>query len=164
MPRFARGKPIFLRFARRPPLSDGVFGVFVQRTGCAAFPLRQRLPYQGSCRATARLRGCTKVSLTVSRSGTEPLRHACGVPPPLSRGGTGVSVRPTRDEQSLLYPKTVVPCYRGQQLRDNIPCQAAVNLCSRALSFTLYQASGVQHKTARHAKGSPSGRAVTKGD
>ena len=32
--------------------------------------------------------------------------------------GTGVPVRPTRDEQSLLYPKTVVPCYRGQQLLD----------------------------------------------
>ena len=53
-------------------------------------------------------------------------------------GATGVSVRPTRDEQSLLYPKTVVPCYRGQQLRNNVPCQAAVNLCSRALFFTLY--------------------------
>ena len=37
-------------------------------------------------------------------------------------GATGVSVRPTRDEQSSLYPKTAVPCYRRQQLRDNIPC------------------------------------------
>ena len=34
------------------------------------------------------------------------------------RGASGVPVRPTRDEQSLLYPKTVVPCYRGQQLLD----------------------------------------------
>ena len=33
MPRLARGKAIFLRFDRRPPLSDRVFGVFVQRTG-----------------------------------------------------------------------------------------------------------------------------------
>ena len=33
-------------------------------------------------------------------------------------GASGVPVRPTRDEQSLLYPKTVVPCYRGQQLLD----------------------------------------------
>ena len=53
-------------------------------------------------------------------------------------GATGVPGRPTRDKQSLLYPKTVVPCYRGQQLRNNVPCQAAVNLCSRALFFTLY--------------------------
>ena len=33
-------------------------------------------------------------------------------------GATGVPVRPTQDEQSLLYPETVVPCYRGQQLLD----------------------------------------------
>ena len=32
--------------------------------------------------------------------------------------GTGVSVRPTRDKQSSLYPKTAVPCCRGQQLLD----------------------------------------------
>ena len=35
-------------------------------------------------------------------------------------GATGVSVRPTRDEQSLILSETVVPCYRGQQLRNNI--------------------------------------------
>ena len=34
--------------------------------------------------------------------------------------GTGVSVRPTRDKQSLILSETVVPCYRGQQLRNNI--------------------------------------------
>ena len=28
-------------------------------------------------------------SLTVSRCWTQPLRHACGVPPPLPRGGFG---------------------------------------------------------------------------
>ena len=53
-------------------------------------------------------------------------------------GASGVPVKFTLDEQSLLYPKTGVPCYRGQQLRNNVPCQAAVNLCSRALFFTLY--------------------------
>ena len=37
-------------------------------------------------------------------------------------GASGVPVKFTLDEQSLLYPKTGVPCYRGQQLRDNIPC------------------------------------------
>ena len=36
------------------------------------------------------------------------------------RSTIGRPVRPTRDEQSLLYPKTAVPCYRGQQLRNNI--------------------------------------------
>ena len=28
-------------------------------------------------------------------------------------GATGVSVGPTRDEQSLIISETVVPCYRG---------------------------------------------------
>ena len=96
-----------------------------------------------------------------------PQRHALSVcfaaTSPIGRG-TGVPVRPTRDEQSLSYPETVVPCYRGRQLRDNIPCQAAVDLCSRALSFTLYWASSGQRKVARPANGSPSGRAVTAGD
>ena len=49
--------------------------------------------------------------------------------------GTGVPVRPTRDEQGLILSETVVLCYSGQQLRDNSPCQAVVNLCSRALLF-----------------------------
>ena len=66
-------------------------------------------------------------------------RHALSVcfaaTSPIGRG-TGVPVRPTRDEQSLSYPETVVPCYRGQQLRDNIPCQAVVILDSGALPFS----------------------------
>ena len=32
--------------------------------------------------------------------------------------GTGVPVRPTRDEQSLLYPETVVPCGLDSQQLD----------------------------------------------
>ena len=39
-----------------------------------ALPLRQRLPYQGSC-LRSRLRGWTKDSLTVSRNWAQPLRH-----------------------------------------------------------------------------------------
>ena len=80
-------------------------------------------------------------NLSVADATALPQRHALSVcfaaTSPIGRG-TGVPVRPTRDEQSLILLKTVVPCYRGQQLRDNIPCQAAVNLCSRALFFTLY--------------------------
>ena len=33
-------------------------------------------------------------------------------------GAIGMSVRPTLDEQSLIFSETVVPCYRGQQLLD----------------------------------------------
>ena len=40
-----------------------------------------------------------------------------GATSPIGRG-TGVPVRPTRDEQSLFLSETVVPCYRGQQLLD----------------------------------------------
>ena len=35
-------------------------------------------------------------------------------------GASGVSVRPMLDEQSFFILKTAVPCYRGQQLRNNI--------------------------------------------
>ena len=51
------------------------------------------------------------------------------------------------------------PCYRGQQLRDNIPCQAVVNLDSGALLFPRHRALLVQAKSDRYAKGSPYGRA-----
>ena len=34
--------------------------------------------------------------------------------------GTGEPGRPTLDEQSFFILKTAVPCYRGQQLRNNI--------------------------------------------
>ena len=36
------------------------------------------------------------------------------------RSTSGVSARPTLDEQSFFISKTGVPCYRGQQLRNNI--------------------------------------------
>ena len=35
-------------------------------------------------------------------------------------GATGVPVRPTRDEQSLLYPETVVPCGLDSQQLDKV--------------------------------------------
>ena len=53
---------------------------------------------------------------------------------PIGRG-TGVPVRPTRDEESLLYPETVVPCYRDSQQLDKGYCPEAAALCSRALFF-----------------------------
>ena len=51
------------------------------------------------------------------------------------------------------------PCYRGQQLRDNVPCQAVVNLDSGALLFPRHRALLVQAKSDRYAKGSPFGGA-----
>ena len=56
------------------------------------------------------------------------------------------------------------PCYRGQQLLDNAPCQAAAGLDSGALLFPGHRALLVQAKAVRHASGSPSGGAVTEGD
>ena len=50
------------------------------------------------------------------------------------------------------------PCYRGQQLRDNIPCQAVVNLDGGALLFPRHRALLVQAKSDRHANASPFGR------
>ena len=51
------------------------------------------------------------------------------------------------------------PCYRGQQLLDNAPCQAVVSPDSGALLFPRHRASLVQWELDRHARGSPSGRA-----
>ena len=73
-------------------------------------------------------------------------------------GATGVPVRPTRDEQSLLYPETVVPCYRDSQQLDKGYCPEAAALCSRALFFAPYWAFSGQRRVARHASASPYGR------
>ena len=51
------------------------------------------------------------------------------------------------------------PCYRGQQLLDNAPCQAAAALDSGALPFPRHRALLVQTKPDRHANGSPFGGA-----
>ncbi len=50
------------------------------------------------------------------------------------------------------------PCYRGQQLRDNIPCQAVVILDSGALPFSDRVALLVPRGPHRHASASPFGR------
>ena len=54
------------------------------------------------------------------------------------------------------------PCYRGQQLRDNAPCQAVAGLDSGALPFPRHRALLVQTKADRHARGSPFGGAGAK--
>jgi len=46
----------------------------------------------------------------VSRSGTKPLRHACGVPPPLSRGGLGIP-------ESFAFTRKVSLFARGSPTR-----------------------------------------------
>ena len=47
------------------------------------------------------------------------------------------------------------PRYRGQQLLDNAPCQAAVNLGSGARLLPINRALFVQRGPGRYAKGSP---------
>ena len=54
------------------------------------------------------------------------------------------------------------PCYRGQRLLDNAPCQAVAGLDSGALPFPRHRALLVQTKADRHARGSPSGGAGAK--
>ena len=73
--------------------------------------------------------------------------------------GTGVPVRPTRDEQSLLYPETVVPCGLDSQQFDKGYCPAAPAPVSEARPFAPYRTLDVQRKVARHASGSPFGGA-----
>ena len=54
------------------------------------------------------------------------------------------------------------PCYRGQRLLDNAPCQAVAGLDSGALPFPRHRALLVQTKADRHARGSPFGGAGAK--
>ena len=67
-----------------PPLTRGGLGI---PQSLASSP---EAPLPGELSNEVRLRGWTKDSLTVSRSWAQPLRHACGVPPPLPRGGLGI--------------------------------------------------------------------------
>ena len=73
--------------------------------------------------------------------------------------GTGVPVRPTRDEQSLRCAETVVPCGLDSQQLDKGYCPAAPAPVSEARPFAPCRTLGVQRKVARHASGSPFGGA-----
>ena len=84
-----------------------------------ASPLRQRLPYQGQRRRPP------PAAETGSRcwgSGQQDASEAPRMPGAATRvrSTSGVTVRPMLDEQSFFILKTAVPCYRGQQLRNNI--------------------------------------------
>ncbi len=81
------------------------------RTACPLRLLRSHCPGCGSQRLL-RCRSHPAGRCPNSSSLFPPLAAVVAVAP---RGrGTGVPVRPTRDEQSL--SETVVPCYRGQAL------------------------------------------------
>ena len=64
-----------------------------------------------------------RLALSVTFAAALSWRHALSVTfgdtSPRGRG-TGVPVRPTRDEQSLFYPETVVPCGLDSQQLDKI--------------------------------------------
>ena len=78
-----------------------------------ASPLRQRLPYQGQRRKQGVAVGAAASRMQAAAQQT--LGAATRV-----RSTSGVTVKPTLDEQSFFILKTAVPCYRGQQLRNNI--------------------------------------------
>ena len=54
------------------------------------------------------------------------------------RSTSGVSARPTLDEQSFFISKTGVPCYRGQQLRNNILLVKLLLISVAGHSFLRY--------------------------
>ena len=66
-----------------PPLPRGGFGI------AENFSSSPEAPLLGELASEARLRGCTKESLTISRCWAQPLRHCFAMPPPLPRGGLG---------------------------------------------------------------------------
>ena len=103
------------------------------------------MPSQSSLRDASSPRGACPLSLLRSQL---PQRGSHWQAGPLPTG------RPRPD-----MTQKGGPCYRGQQLRDNIPCQAVVNLDSGALLFPRHRALLVQAKSDRYANGSPYGRA-----
>ena len=125
-----------------------------------ASPLRQRLPYQGQRRRPP------PVAETGSRcwgSGQQDASEAPRMPGAATRvrSTSGVTVRPMLDEQSFFILKTAVPCYRGQQLQNNVPCQAAANLCSRALFFAFIELSAGSRKLPGLPRAPPLGATAT---
>ena len=65
-------------------------------------------------------------------------------PPPLSRGGFGMSVKFPLNEQSLFVSWAVVLRSPGQRQLDKVRCPEAAALCSKARPFAPYRTSGVQ--------------------
>ena len=59
-------------------------------------------------------------------------------------GASGVPVRPTRDEQSLIFSGTVVLRCLGSRQLDKERCPEAAGPVSEARAFAPYRASGVQ--------------------
>ena len=65
-------------------------------------------------------------------------------PPPLSRGGFGISAKFPLNEQSLFVSWVVVLRCPGQRQLDKVRCPEAAALCSKARPFAPYRTSGVQ--------------------
>ena len=75
---------------------------------------------QSRCAAISRLFVRAMLSLCQCFSGSILALSVCfAATSPIGRG-TGVPVRPTRDEQSLHCPETVVPCYRDSRQLDKV--------------------------------------------
>ena len=68
---------------------------------------------------------------------------------------TGVSVRPTLDEQSSIFRKQYCPASQIHSSLTRCACPEAAGLCSKARSFAPYRALDVQLRAARPANGSP---------
>ena len=75
------------------------------------------------------------------------------MPPPLSRGGLGMPGHPELDAGGPMRRKMVGLATEGRYFWTNVLCQAAVNLCSKALLFLKYRALLVQRGPARLARG-----------
>ena len=106
------------------------------------------MPSQSSLRDASSPRGACPLSLLRSQL---PQRGSHWQAGSLSTG----RLRPDKAQKGG-------PCYRGQRLLDNAPCQAVAGLDSGALPFPRHRALLVQTKADRHARGSPSGGAGAK--
>ena len=98
-----------------------------------------------------------RLSRRAARQQPCPLRQRCRAATSPRGRGSGVTGRPTLDEQSLRWPETVVPCYRDSRQLDKVRCPEAAALCSSARPFAPRRAFSGQAKVSRLANGSPFG-------
>ena len=75
---------------------------------------------QSRCAAISRLFVRAMLSLCQCFSGSILALSVCFAATSPKGRGTGVPVRPTRDEQSFFYPETVVPCGLDSQQLDEV--------------------------------------------
>ena len=107
-------------FSGRPPITQ------IRPLCCviSAAPIPQKIPHNMQKQGRMSRFEFVNVFVSLSRRATRqqpcPLRQRCRAATSPRGRGSGVTGRPTLDEQSLRWPETVVPCYRDSQQLNKV--------------------------------------------